>query len=246
MTELAGDLSLAPILPALSERRPFWRGLRLFAVTIVLTLVFIFVTLVAIVLFDAKALRGGGQTLTYQIATFATYVPIALFLLWRLPRLTGETLAQIGLRLPRRNDLVALAVTTVILFVARFAYALTMQQLHIKHTQAGFEDFHVRGLAAIVFVLITISVVAPITEELLFRGVLFRTLTWRMPVFIAAAISSLIFALAHGDAIVFILIAFMGFLQAMLYARTGNLVVSMMLHGINNLIATSFLIALPK
>ncbi len=48
--------------------------------------------------------------------------------------------------------------------------------------------------------VIALVVLAPLGEELLFRGLLLRALVMRLPFWPAALISSLVFALAHADA----------------------------------------------
>ncbi len=77
---------------------------------------------------------------------------------------------------------------------------------------------------------------APILEELIFRGVLFNRLKIRIGIVGAMLISSGIFAIGHefGG----ILSAFLfGMCMCVIYLKTDNILMSMSIHFINNLVA---------
>jgi len=95
------------------------------------------------------------------------------------------------------------------------------------------------GTVAAVFSVLLIAGLAPIAEELFFRGMLFGGLRVRLPFFVAALISAAIFGslhLATGASAVPPLILF-GFALAWLYERTGSLWPAIILHAINNSLA---------
>ena len=79
---------------------------------------------------------------------------------------------------------------------------------------------------------VTAMVIAPCTEEVLFRGLLFRYLRDRNGFIPAALISSMLFGLMHdsnsGP------VAVLGFLLAWLYQRSGSLWLSILLHAMFN------------
>ncbi|MBI3323806.1 MAG: CPBP family intramembrane metalloprotease [Candidatus Omnitrophica bacterium] len=79
------------------------------------------------------------------------------------------------------------------------------------------------------------AVVAPIVEELVFRGLLFGTLRRRLRLVPAAMISAVIFASLHGYGWSgWLSVAWSGVLLAWLYEQTGTLVPGMVVHGIGN------------
>ena len=93
--------------------------------------------------------------------------------------------------------------------------------------------------AALLFVMV--AILAPLLEELLFRGLLQNALKHKMPAFAAIGLSATIFALAHVNYLapqiefyifppIFILGAAFGYL----YHVTGSLRVCILLHVINN------------
>ncbi|HVC84426.1 MAG TPA: CPBP family intramembrane glutamic endopeptidase [Solirubrobacteraceae bacterium] len=83
-------------------------------------------------------------------------------------------------------------------------------------------------------------VVAPICEELLFRGFVFRALrNWR-GVWPAAAITGVLFGAVHGlsaPAVDLLPLAFLGFVLCIVYERSGSLYPCIALHVLNNAIA---------
>ena len=77
---------------------------------------------------------------------------------------------------------------------------------------------------------------APIFEEILFRGVLYGALRSRFSVVQAAVVSSIIFAGVHGYGLVdFFAVTSSGFLYAMTYEYTRSLVPCAVAHGLHNL-----------
>jgi hypothetical protein len=89
------------------------------------------------------------------------------------------------------------------------------------------------------FVLV---ILAPIMEESIFRGYLFKA--WRntrLGLIGTLTLTSLIFALIHGAQYTWPLIAFLFVLSLLLgYARekTGSIFTSIILHSVNNLVST--------
>ena len=77
---------------------------------------------------------------------------------------------------------------------------------------------------------------APLAEELLFRGIMFRGLAKIMPAFAAMAISGGIFSIIHVNAQVFVPLWFLGIAFAWLYHRTGTILAPLAAHFSFNLL----------
>ncbi|MBI5679681.1 MAG: CPBP family intramembrane metalloprotease [Methanobacterium sp.] len=76
--------------------------------------------------------------------------------------------------------------------------------------------------------------IAPIVEEFLFRGVMLHRFTVKWGIRTAVLVSSFIFGILHAD----ILGAFLfGVVMCILYIRTGTIIVPIICHMLNNLIA---------
>lgn len=81
---------------------------------------------------------------------------------------------------------------------------------------------------------ITVVIMAPITEELAFRGILQNGLKNWMPIWLAIPLSSMAFAAAHNDFYAFPVLTFMGMMFGILYYLTGSLRANIALHALNN------------
>lgn len=77
--------------------------------------------------------------------------------------------------------------------------------------------------------------VAPIVEELIFRGVLFPALQRRYGAFVGVTVSSLLFTLVHIDPLQMISVLPLGVYLAIMYQRTGSIYPGMILHATWNL-----------
>jgi uncharacterized protein len=82
--------------------------------------------------------------------------------------------------------------------------------------------------------LITAAIAAPLFEEYLFRGFLFPSLTRYFTVWQSIGLSGLIFAVAHLSVSEVLPLAALGSILAYVYYRTGNLLASMLIHGLWN------------
>lgn len=86
---------------------------------------------------------------------------------------------------------------------------------------------------------------APICEELLMRGLLFRSLRNVYSVLFAAVVSSFVFACMHGS-FVHIFTGFLfGLFQAYLYQWTGRLFICILTHSVYNLLSIYFTMSVP-
>lgn len=97
----------------------------------------------------------------------------------------------------------------------------------------------------IVFGLSTV-LLTPIAEELIFRGVLTNLFFKPNQFWPKLILSGVVFSMGHmsTNLISFLIYFYMGMVLAFLYQKTGNIRLSIGLHGFNNLIAVSQMIIL--
>lgn len=96
---------------------------------------------------------------------------------------------------------------------------------------------------ALLFTVIIMAViVAPVTEELVFRAGLFRYLRTRIHPVLAYALPALIFALLHANLAAFLPLAVLGLGLAFVYERTGSILVPILAHAFFNLNAVFLLL----
>jgi membrane protease YdiL (CAAX protease family) len=92
------------------------------------------------------------------------------------------------------------------------------------------------GTGELVSILVLVGVLAPIGEEVFFRGFVYSTLRrWGVP--LAVALSAAYFGAVHQQIVHFLPITILGVVLALLYHRTGSLVPSVAVHGVNNIVA---------
>lgn len=92
-------------------------------------------------------------------------------------------------------------------------------------------------------ILVVIGVLlAPLGEELLFRGFIYRAIQKHTSLFWANLLSSILFAALHFDPFRFIPLTLGGMGLAWVYESTGSLFSSIAAHGVWNAIMMGFLI----
>ncbi|MEH7458617.1 CPBP family intramembrane metalloprotease [Bacillus pseudomycoides] len=123
------------------------------------------------------------------------------------------------------------------LFSQTIAGTIEMRLLGIKPGSENTE--HLMEIARTTpWFLIVISIIGPILEEIVFRKILFGTLYKKFNFFIAAIISSLVFAAIHFDFSHLLVYTSMGFVFAFLYVKTRRIIVPIMAHvSMNTMVA---------
>ena len=87
---------------------------------------------------------------------------------------------------------------------------------------------------------VAVGILAPLAEEVVFRGAILRTLLGIMSKknhWVAIMISAAIFGVVHANLAQFINALLMGLLLGWMYYRTGSLVPGILLHWVNNTMA---------
>ncbi len=146
----------------------------------------------------------------------------------------------------RATDVVYVALGVACQYVAAAIYL----PFHVHHLNRPVN--HLFGSvvgASFVLLIIMTTFFAPIMEEWLFRGVLFRALSEggrksgsRVGVVLAVVLSAALFALAHGEPLQFAALFFLGVVLATLVWRTKRLVPSIVTHMSFNGVAVAALI----
>ena len=93
-------------------------------------------------------------------------------------------------------------------------------------------------IITVVFVIPSFTL-TPIAEELIFRGILTNLFFNRTALWSKMILSGLVFSAAHTSTTIisFLLYCFMGMVLTYVYRQSGNLKNSILVHGINNLVA---------
>jgi membrane protease YdiL (CAAX protease family) len=149
------------------------------------------------------------------------------------------TPGQFGLRrvgLWRATRYLGAAWGAFFVFSALWAAALHVTQNDDLPQELGADD----STTALVAVAVLVCVLAPIAEELFFRGFCFTALRRWIGLVPGALATGVIFGLIHAasaDAVFLVPLAFFGMALCFLYERTGSLLPCMVLHALNNALA---------
>jgi membrane protease YdiL (CAAX protease family) len=96
-------------------------------------------------------------------------------------------------------------------------------------------------LLPIIILVFMAIVVAPVVEEIIFRGCIYRFLKSQTTVIGAQIISGSVFAMMHANLLSFVPLVFVGVLLARIYEKTGSLGVAIWFHAFFNAFSLSML-----
>jgi membrane protease YdiL (CAAX protease family) len=147
-------------------------------------------------------------------------------------RTAGRKLALWGFRRPTK----AVFWTVPLGLVAVYAVSIAHDIVVRPEQQQIISEFPRNGLGVGLFVLVAV-IMAPLFEEIVFRGFLFRGLANSWGWVWGALASSAVFGLAHLQLDVFVPLAVLGFALAWAYRQTGSLWTCIIMHALFNLIA---------
>jgi uncharacterized protein len=163
---------------------------------------------------------------------------IMLFLLWLYLRKHGRTDA---IRLNQWSNLNW--VSTIGISVVLVGAGLLFNYLYGTYVFPNVEmqDQVRKMFAAIpktplnwIILYATVAIIAPLLEELLFRGLLQNSFANHMPIWAAILLSAAIFAGVHMQLYAFPALMALGAVFGVIYYITGSLRVTILLHMINN------------
>lgn len=145
-------------------------------------------------------------------------------------RIEGRDLLESGILFLSGYGVASLSLLLVSLLAKGLPYFASLLE--------GYNDLmgDMAGLDSNLVAFVSVVVLAPIIEELLFRGLIYGRLRQAMGTGSAIFLSSLVFGVFHGNVIQGIYAFFIGLILATVYERTDSLLFAMLGHGLINLI----------
>jgi membrane protease YdiL (CAAX protease family) len=144
---------------------------------------------------------------------------------------------QFGFRRPHIGPAVGWSIVAILSYVAiTLLYTLILQPESGEPIETGDRLGTLIGSCAIIII------VAPLTEEIFFRGFLYRILRGRMGLWSAVVINGSLFGAVHltsGGPLAVAVIAPLGMLLCLVYERSGSLYPCIALHALNNAIVSA-------
>ncbi|MGZ4507404.1 MAG: CPBP family intramembrane glutamic endopeptidase [Blastococcus sp.] len=168
----------------------------------------------------------------------------------------GGWRAALGLDRIRRSDWLPWITGVGFVFIGRNVVGGLANALTGGKATAQASNVHVGdlGLWSIAVLVVLAVVVAPVAEELMFRGLLLRTFMRRLSFWPAALLSTALFAAFHlyevhtlvGAVTLACSIAVLGLCNCYLVRISGRLAPAIMVHATNNAIALAIAVAVAR
>lgn len=191
-------------------------------------------------LFGFEGSFGGKWASCLQFVLFAV---LCIGFVWAIQ---GRPLASDwGLMFNQPKRILFFVLAFSVLFLA-VSYALeAVFEPMAKASKQGFVGLGLDHSSIAIPLILTVTVFAPIGEEFLYRGLMFRALrdgltkylSLKHTIMVAIVLSALAFAFSHGGTEQkpqLAALALMGVLLALSYQLTGSLIAPIMIHSINN------------
>ena len=153
----------------------------------------------------------------------------------------GSTFAGVGVLIALGAIVVAMIGSVVLGLAQELVFSLEVeeQQPIVDLVERG-DPFEIALLA------VSAVLLAPVTEELLFRHMFFRRLLQRVGPAAAWTIPALAFALAHWNPVGLLVYVWLGSVFAGAYVLSGRLWVAMLAHAGHNAFALTMLLYAPE
>ena len=184
----------------------------------------------------------------FSAITYVVAVVVTVFVPWAIIKYK-TTRDELGLRgLPTWTDLLLAPIGFIVfLFAANIILALCQKLLPgINWTESqdvGFSNLISQSDYALTFIMLV--VVAPIAEEVIFRGWLYGKLRARIPAIPAIILVSILFGIVHGQWNVGVTVFVMSIAMCTIREITGTIWGGILIHIIKNGIAFYLLYVNP-
>ena len=91
-------------------------------------------------------------------------------------------------------------------------------------------------------ILLHVLILAPVVEEVIFRGYIYRILKSKLPIIFSMIISSTLFALIHYNVLSYILLFVLSIFLTYIYERNGSIICPIIIHSLFNLMMSILII----
>lgn len=195
----------------------------------------------------AGYLPGGAtvvnQMLVQQILQTVFMVGMVLLFL----HLRGGTLYQIGWRPFKRSGwLILSALLGVITFFVMLCVSAWMVKLFPQWAQPQTATeliMQAEGMWESAAVILMVSVLAPVSEELLFRGYIYHSMRQQNSMWFSVIAASLMFGCMHYDLFRLLPLTLVGVCLNLVAIRSDSLWGSIVMHGVWNFMMASIVLA---
>lgn len=188
----------------------------------------------------------------FQFGSVAITEAVGIVTLWALLKWRKTSWSALGLVRPERRDAL-LALKAYVIYFAAFLVVSIFISIFVP--QIDLEQEQELGFArdtvgpALILVFLSLSILPPMIEEILYRGFLYSGLRRKLPVAVAASITAITFSMVHlqfetGNALLWaaaIDTLMLSFVLTYLREKTGSLWSAIGVHFMKNTLAFTFI-----
>ena len=231
-----------------SASRSYVLNVKWNALDAVISLVFLTVVLVGIYFGSAKLFEifGGKQffnsssisNISFTVL-YGIQVILMLGVVWFFAiRRRRSTLRDLGLKYYSIIKTIWYCfISLLVIFLVSFLYVFLMNSLFGIEAPSSKIEVLVRNRSiSSNILLVVVAVIAPLSEEVFFRGFLYSAFKKSWGINVALFLSSFLFAIVHLELYSFIPLMIIGWLLAYLFEKTKSLMPAIFLHSVYNLI----------
>lgn len=206
--------------------QPFWMDL--LAIIGVYVVAYFFAWLVSYIITRST---NADMSLTVFIATLIQYPAVIIFAIWLL-RKRGMADPVLSFSLKRSDPTMILWGLLVIV-----AMSIVLEPLLDLFPAGQMDVMRQYVLTGGAFTMFTVIILAPVLEEMLFRGIIQESTSRFYGPMAGILIASAIFAIVHPNPQQIINAFFSGLILGYIYYRTRSLIPVIIIHAINNAVA---------
>jgi membrane protease YdiL (CAAX protease family) len=198
---------------------------------------------VPIAIFDPEIESAAGKDVAQLMVGVALIAGALIFAVIDAGGKLREALTRLGFR-GLAGRVIGIAVIAWLIYLV---CALVLAPILSPHQEDVTKEVgtDTGGALNVIVGAILIVIIAPLSEEVFFRGFMFAGLRRAMPLWGAALISACVWGSLHltgGNVGVAIQLAVFGVILAYLYEQTGSLYATIFAHALNNTIAFIYLV----
>lgn len=191
-------------------------------------------------LFGASFLKSPVGTAIYSALSYTLALFVIIFVPWKFNKIFHTDREELGLSgLPTWTDIglapIGFVVAIILSMVATAIFSLIPDFNATEAQNLGFSPYVVGGERLLAF--ITLAIVAPIAEEIIFRGWLYGKLRRCLSMPLAIFLVSLAFGIVHLQWNIGVSVFAMSIVLCALREITGTIYAGMLMHAIKNAVA---------
>lgn len=218
------------------------------AAVLVATQLLLRLVLINLMHLDQASMSTNALQTLYSALVYVVSLVITIFVPWKLAK-SKTTRDELGLRgLPTWTDILLAPVGFIVFMIVAVILVAILQSIFPGINWNESQDVGFSNLISssdFILAFISLVVVAPVAEELIFRGWLYGKLRAKIPAIPAMLVVSILFGIVHGQWNVGVTVFVMSIAMCTLREITGTIWGGILIHILKNGIAFYFLYVNP-